>query len=473
MKKITTIIATLTAFFTGAFAQTTLIVGTSVAPEGITINKSESYTKIDVVANKTPTLTVENGATITLTATSDAVLTGGNTVKLTVVGDEGSKIYVAQAGNVLQINQKETKLFIDFESNAPLQVNSTAHLFVGNNFTVNAPEAKTADNPNYFQIHGKLDIGAYDSNNVYHKGDFSINVPSNNAGINFGVSSKLFASTINVNKDSTFTATAFDLVHESDLSIGSTVNVEGTMTATYWSGSSSTPASMRIGTLNILSGGKVENQYTQGVYIRNLSSAGEFITAKNSRLYVANPNGNTLITLNEGSNIKTDGATSQAESLIWLTNREIINGGKTTVSSAQKGAVEAKVVLNASQELGGFRVASGSNIEIQLNGNSFELGSVEDLDGNLSFAIVVKDFANNLFSFASDSKIVSEGNLSTIFEAYATIDGVKTFLDDLEWKTIGDRSYLYSQMAVPEPAEWAAIFGALALAFVAYKRRRS
>ena len=272
------------------------------------------------------------------------------------------------------------------------------------------------------------------------------------------------------------TASVFDLVHKSDLSIGSTVNVKGVMTSTGWTGTSQAPASMRIGTLNILSGGKVVNEYTQGVYIRNFSSAGEFITVKNSRLYIANGDNQALITLKEGSNIKTDGAASQAESIIYLVNRELIEGNETKISAAQKGAVNAKVVLEANQKLGGFRVASSSTIELALQGKSFELGSIEDIDGGTNFSIIINDFANGLFSVASDSKIVTEGNIYNIFTVYANIDGVKTQLglteNDLSWQTVGDRSYLYAQALVPEPAEWAAIFGAIALAFVAYRRRK-
>ena len=130
------------------------------------------------------------------------------------------------------------------------------------------------------------------------------------------------------------------------------------------------------------------------------------------------------------------------------------------------------MVLEGDQVLGGFRAVAGSTLTIDLKGNKLDLGSFEDLDGDLNFSIIINDFANGLISFDSDSKIVTDTpNINNIVLAYANIDGVKTMLE-LEWQTVGDKSFLYSQALVPEPAQWAAIFGALALAFVAYRRRR-
>ena len=45
--------------------------------------------------------------------------------------------------------------------------------------------------------------------------------------------------------------------------------------------------------------------------------------------------------------------------------------------------------------------------------------------------------------------------------------------ENLFIKDLGDGSYtIYTESVVPEPAEWAMIFGAIALGFVAYRRRK-
>ena len=477
IKKTITTLATLVVLSVGVYGQSSLLIsGTR------TISESGTYTFFDAYNNSTPTLTVKNGgeSPTIITMTGDRQLFNGNGSQTTIVGDTGSKIEIeSSSGVVRNIREKKTSLFIDVESDAPISLGSAAaadgyysHLVIGGDFTINCPDITKKNN--LFEIMGNstLDIGAT-YNNVYHAGNFTINQAGHGKNYNFIFKAETGAATINVNKSSSLTAAAFFLVGLSDLNVGSTVNVAGTMTATDFSHSNSTyMASMRIGTLNILSGGKVEanTSLSSNVYIRNLSSAGEMIL-KHS-LYIANGNNQALITLKEGSNIKTNGASSQAESIIYLVNREWLNGTTTQIDNNKKDAVNAKIALEANQKLGGFRVASSSMIEIALQGKSFELGSIEDIDGGLNFSIIINDFANGLISFDSDSKIVTDTpNINNIVLAYANIDGVKTLLD-LEWQTVGDKSFLYSQALVPEPAEWAAIFGALALAFVAYRRRR-
>ena len=126
-------------------------------------------------------------------------------------------------------------------------------------------------------------------------------------------------------------------------------------------------------------------------------------------------------------------------------------------------AKKLTLILGAQQDFGGFYFNSGATINISLNGNAIDLGALTGTLANNS--IVIEDFANYLVS-------ASEEFSTEYVKAYAMIDGSKQELTDLRWINENGISYLYSGALVPEPAEWAMIFGAIALAFVAYRRRR-
>lgn len=85
--------------------------------------------------------------------------------------------------------------------------------------------------------------------------------------------------------------------------------------------------------------------------------------------------------------------------------------------------------------------------------------------------IVFNDFNNNRIYFESMDEIHDYVNIRG-----TGIDGTKLTKDDF-YLVAGnfngkDVYWLHSDLVVPEPAEWAAIFGAIALGLVARKRRR-
>ncbi len=115
------------------------------------------------------------------------------------------------------------------------------------------------------------------------------------------------------------------------------------------------------------------------------------------------------------------------------------------------------------------------NLTIDLNGASIEIGKIGRYNTNAStLNLVFEDFANGLVKFNGtvndDGKIVGDDSLTAIISGTGIKNGQLLTLTS-GWNVVD--GYLYnSQLAIPEPAEWAAILGAIALAFAAYRRRK-
>ena len=112
--------------------------------------------------------------------------------------------------------------------------------------------------------------------------------------------------------------------------------------------------------------------------------------------------------------------------------------------------------------------ASGTthaDLIIDLNGNTimFDTFDNEKASAGATYALYLKDFSNGNFKLKDTSVL----DLNSVFVNDDNFTG-----SDLFWSNVADANGYYSLNVVPEPAEWAMIFGAVALAFVAYRRRR-
>ncbi len=110
---------------------------------------------------------------------------------------------------------------------------------------------------------------------------------------------------------------------------------------------------------------------------------------------------------------------------------------------------------------------SGSHeVDIVLNGHSFNFGGMTRGQGFTGEDLFI-DFIlaeNESWKDNSVKTTMSEAQLN---EITFKINGVIT-----EFDFVATTDGFYLNTVVPEPAEWAMIFGAVALAFVAYRRRR-
>ncbi len=118
-----------------------------------------------------------------------------------------------------------------------------------------------------------------------------------------------------------------------------------------------------------------------------------------------------------------------------------------------------------------------SNLNVHLGGAEVSFNGVDSLNGvrECTSTLVFYDFAESLVKLNIDETILSAdgtitltaSNTSLKLSAYDT-DGN---LLDGDW-SVDDNGYLFNSALVPEPAEWAAIFGALALALAMRRRRK-
>ncbi len=136
-------------------------------------------------------------------------------------------------------------------------------------------------------------------------------------------------------------------------------------------------------------------------------------------------------------------------------------------------AVTSKVALGANNDFSHivFRRAAGTTLTFDLNSlNSEEAPTagisnsmkIDEFDMTNFTALVIEDFEDNKFAV----KTVLNGTLSDLLSKITAPDATNT----LAFREGADGyNYLY---AIPEPAEWAAIFGAIALGLVVYRRRK-
>lgn len=257
-----------------------------------------------------------------------------------------------------------------------------------------------------------------------------------------------------------------------EISNGATLNINKSL---YFDAASNSSSVMKV-----LSGGKVlaASGNTIGInYWNALQSGSE----------------NRLIIAGEGSQIKTQGTNGN----IYVGNQFTTAGAEIT-SHLQLGTVENGEFMAASGNAVNtdyeFRVYASGQVDIMLgaeNAISYgEMVNYEDVLINAKYFKQIEggltvDFSNvtgleeGLYSFALFASNSGENldfdNWSDLFlNGVVETENVKLYFDEEDGKCYdisGNILYLNVQV-VPEPATYAAIFGALALAFAAYRRRK-
>ena len=135
------------------------------------------------------------------------------------------------------------------------------------------------------------------------------------------------------------------------------------------------------------------------------------------------------------------------------------NGGLVSISTLN-GTTKAELILSASNDFATI-TALKNNLDVFVSEGAVLKAAFAASDGGL---IVLHDFVDNSV-FVNNWESIED--FSSIFEIYQTIDGMEVKVD----KIYCNNGWL-STTAIPEPAEWAAIFGAVALAATLYRRRK-
>ncbi len=138
------------------------------------------------------------------------------------------------------------------------------------------------------------------------------------------------------------------------------------------------------------------------------------------------------------------------------------------ISIARAGA---KIILGADNDFGDMNIyKSGDNpagtLFFTLGGNNASFNKIKIEDTNAMMYIT--DFMEGLLFVNSELAKNEDDSLLNIFSV--ELDEVGNILS--QTKLYQNESGYITAIQVPEPAEWALIFGAIALGFIAYRRRK-
>lgn len=177
-----------------------------------------------------------------------------------------------------------------------------------------------------------------------------------------------------------------------------------------------------------------------------------------------------------------------------MTDSTSNNGGTLKLGSAANLAADTRIIIKDnnsgtsrlelakdSYEIAKIRLLRKSNLTIDLSNDAqITIGSIESFGGQaVNFELVLEDFQAGLVKVNGwTTELISTGtfSLSNTTEAapktitLKALDALGNAIEGL-W-SVDENGYLYNSGLVPEPAEWAAIFGALALGLALYRRRK-
>ena len=248
---------------------------------------------------------------------------------------------------------------------------------------------------------------------------------------------------------------------------------------------------------------------TESVSFKNITVDGGSLintTAKRST-YAFNISDGKTITLKNGGTIDTSAysfigltggklsvdATSkilakqivfrQSKGTLELSHASNLAAGTNVFVKDLSASADAKIVLTNCGEaynIATLRALRNSQLTIDLNGAELHIASVvgyEPAKGT-NLTLTLLDFENGLVKVDGwTSELISGGEFEISPETSGKTNTIKlvaydksgTLLDGL-W-SVDTNGYLFNS-AIPEPAEWAAIFGAIALGLAVYRRRK-
>ena len=133
--------------------------------------------------------------------------------------------------------------------------------------------------------------------------------------------------------------------------------------------------------------------------------------------------------------------------------------------------------LNASQNFNLDMRANSKMVTSFANNARLSIDALTSHSGGMT--LVLQDFENGEIYVDDSTNLVLEGSVLVRKNSHGDIEQAITLLDaatgaefsKLYWNQVGS-GHILSLTAIPEPAEWAAIFGAIALGLAIYRRRK-
>ena len=429
--------------------------------DGITLtvsSDSTGYRFVDKISGATSTIDIASGAKLTITNNggSGTPMLDFSKSTLNINGD--GTFYAKSSGEVF-IKGKVLNFNAKTQFDARLSILGTSVVNINNDFTA----ASFSGQPNVtLNINkGTTNLGAY---------------------AQWGSNSKT-----TVASGATLIATGGLRVINSSGGLGAltqsmdvsgTVSVSGNFATKGWNGTYGVAVSMFAANLNVNKGGSLTASDTNcdNVIAASLNNAGTISLGK--KLYMAN---NTTLTFKEGSDLSTEGRSSQAYSYIDLANVVYVDTTNTAGGNANSRPVvlaitDSKVTaadvtfnIEGAQELGGVRFYKDSKLTLNFaKGSSFtvnEFLSIDDYEGDFIINLT-GDWSKNNFKIND----MSEKRINRITFMH---DGVE-IVAGKDYELIADAAsgvgYWFN--AIPEPSTYAAILGGLAIAFAFMRRRR-
>ncbi len=290
------------------------------------------------------------------------------------------------------------------------------------------------------------------------------NFVSSGKAVNFSISNA--TATFGVENSSTaYSSTINSLTADSTSNV--TINKNYTLTTGTLSGTADNP----IGSLSV-SGNLINQDTSTAVYMETVDIKSGASATLGRNLWVSN----TLTVGASNESVTVRKILPMANSKVLLNGENAVKYQYSTedtsmIASCYTGAT---VELGANQKFGKLIMSAATgttlaDLTIDFGGNSIAFDSFSNDKADASYKLYFKDFENGDFLLKDTSGV----DLDKVFVIDESGNTLFTG-DQLQWSNVADLNGYYSlnTVAVPEPAQWAAIFGAIALGFVAYSRRK-
>ncbi len=363
---------------------------------------------------------------------------GGTTLNFNTTKD--SKI----VGNYVELNGQKSDEFGGF---AILYGDTEVNFNVSKNATLTIGDGREgydsiASRGNHNAIINKLDAGTMTVNSSMQYFSGTLNVKEGIMNVNNGLDAK----SINISNNAT---------------LGLMVNGDNTL-------SNSNLALSNNGTINLVASAKADN--TTGYKV----AAAENLTWGNVKTFGGTFDATTgTFTASQAQSVTLNSETSSAivqdQGRVSITDEN----NKTVVQMAFSDvANETGVKINSVKEVEfstDLKTEDGLDFT---NGKAFEF-NVENLATDGSETIVLSFYVGDLTFNSSDFTVFHKGNgEDDKWEIVSDVTGLTYDGEYVSFAVNHFSSWAVMGSAVPEPAEWAAIFGAIALGFVIYRRRK-
>ena len=271
------------------------------------------------------------------------------------------------------------------------------------------------------------------------------------------------------------TADNFDKVSQS-INIAGSVTINGLLNTKAWNGTVGDNVSVFASMLNIEKGGslvvKNENSslISNTVIVTSMVNDGYVDVSK--KLYLS---GMSSLTLKEGSTLLTDGATEQKYSYIDIAGVAYSANGRPVVLDIDRSEVSTAyvtVIIEGAQELGGFSFYKDSALTLDFaEGASLHIGEFTSIAGYQGDFVVDLTGAWGVNNLRIDGP--SRDYIADIIWRHSGNDMVEGVDFEIVEIAAEDGGGFWLNAIVPEPASVAALFGAMALAFATWRKRRA